>query len=108
MLSSFKAFSNYLGQPVYLVLESWLHIEEKHPEIDIATIKRTIENPDAVLISEVNINCELYFLQKNQDEIKVRFSVVVVKIKHDGLWISTAMTKKKVVGGIEIYRRVKC
>ncbi len=98
MLSSYKVFTNYLGHPVHLVLDTWHHM----------IIQRTIENPDTVLISEANVNCELYFLQKNEVENNVRFSVVVIKIKQDGLWISTAMTKKKVSGGIEIYRREKC
>lgn len=108
MLSSYKVFINYLGQPVHMVLDTWLHIIEKHPEVDIHIIQRTIGDPDTVLISEANVNCELYFLHKSELEKKIRFSVVVVKIMQDGLWISTAMTKNKVSGGIEIYRRKKC
>jgi hypothetical protein len=107
MLSYKSEFTNYLGQPVHLVLESWLHINEKHPEITIEIIQMTIKDPDVVLLSEMNPDSELYFLQKNLLESVIRFSVVIVKIKDDGLWISTAMTRKKVTGGIEIFRRKK-
>ena len=107
MLSSHHAFTNYLGQSVRLVQESWVHIREKHPEISIEIIEKTISNPDFVLMSEMNPYSELYFLHKQMNGETVRFSVVVVKIREDGLWVSTAMTKKKVAGGIEIYRREK-
>jgi hypothetical protein len=73
MIISHKMFINYIGQHVHLVLDTWLHIEEKHPEIDFEIIKETLADPDVVFLSEANINCELYFLQKTEVDKKIRF-----------------------------------
>lgn len=108
MIFSSEVFTNYLGDPVTIIWESWVHISQKHPEITLDEIKKTLLRPDFVLLSEISPQSELYFLRKSPNESKIRFSVVVVKIKDDGLWISTAMTKNKVSSGIEIYRRIQC
>lgn len=36
-----KKFKNHVGQYVYLALDSWKHITEKHPEISLEEIKQT-------------------------------------------------------------------
>jgi hypothetical protein len=108
MMGLKEVIKNHLGQDVFLVNESWVHINEKHPEICIKMIRRTIADPDIVLMSEVNPSSEIYFLLRNTGSTKIRYIVVIVKCKNDGLWVSTAMTKNKVSGGIEIYRRWPC
>ncbi|HXH75730.1 MAG TPA: hypothetical protein VNJ08_12225 [Bacteriovoracaceae bacterium] len=108
MLNYIEVMKNYLELDVFLANASWVHISEKHPEISIEMIRKTILEPDFVLMSEINPSAVIYFLRKNPDESKIRFSVIIVKCKEDGLWISTAMTKNKDTGGIEIYRRLPC
>ncbi len=88
-------FENYLGYKVMLAEGSWEHIQDKHPEVLI--------NPECVLMSKINPECELYFLKKTGP--KSRYTLVVVKYRRDGYWISTAMTKSKVGGGAFIYKR---
>ncbi len=89
MLEYIEVMKNYHGFDVFLANASWMHISEKHPEISIEMIRSTISEPDFVLMSEINPSAVIY-------------------CKKDGLWISTAMTKNKVSGGIEIYRRLPC
>jgi hypothetical protein len=108
MIQSIEAFTNYFGFTIKLVASSWDHIVYKHPEITLKIISDTLKDPDAVFMSELNPETELYYLQKNLDEQKTRYSVVVVKLKHDGLWISTAMTRRKISSGVEIYRKRPC
>lgn len=96
-------FLNYSGRNIFLVFNTWLHILEKHPEITLSIIENTLRTPDLILKSDINPQSEIYYLDKMV--LPQRFSVVIVKIKSDGYWISTAMTKSKISNGTVVYRR---
>jgi hypothetical protein len=94
-------FTNYKQQRVVLEDAISDHIAEAHPEVSLALIKATLEDPDEVRESSYKNDSELYYSRRTLR----RYTCVVVKICRDGNFISTALTTAKPKVGRLIYKK---
>ncbi len=96
---------DFRGRSVELSEEAWEHIREAHPEITLADIRSVLADPLEVRESPRQSFVELFYQAKAHPEGKPRFRVVVVKVRSDGMFISTAMTTTTMKSGKTIYRK---
>jgi hypothetical protein len=96
-----KKFIDYSGFQILLSKETEQHIAFVHSEIDIASVRKALSDPDEVRRSSHHSSSKLYYRVKSLN----RFICVVVKICTDGRFISSAMTTSKPKSGEVIYVR---
>lgn len=68
------------------------HIESTHPEMSGETdkIQETLQNPDIVVKSKVDVNVELFYRNYKNTPIGEKYLCVVVKNKEDDNFIITS------------------
>ena len=96
-----KEFKNFRGEKIQLSNRTLKHIKKIHPEIRIVLIRETLGSPDEVRKSSRRADSELYYMKRRNN----RFICVIVKICHDGNFISTALTASRPKTGIVIYKK---
>ncbi|MNT84818.1 hypothetical protein D3C72_2248960 [compost metagenome] len=87
--------------------EVWLeHIQVHHPEVTIEDLRLTIEDPDEIQLSPLRSDVDLYYRLKVTSRIdRIRYWMVAVKKISAGNFVSSAMTKTKIVGSKLVYRK---
>ena len=96
-----KKFIDYAGLQILLSKDTEQHIALAHSEIDIASVRKALLDPDEVRSSSHHSSSILYYRVKSLN----RFICVVVKICADGRFISSAMTTSTPKSGEVIYVR---
>jgi len=96
---------DYRGRSIELADATWEHIRESHPEITLEDIRSVLADPLEVRKSPRQSFIELFYQAKAHPEGKPRFRVVVVKVRDDGMFISTAMTATTMKSGQTVYRK---
>ncbi len=104
-----EKIADYRGRSIELSEDSWTHIQESHPEINIEDIRSVLADPLEVRESpKVTLEgklIEIFYQTKIHSEGKTRFKVVVVKALESGLYVSTAMTTNAMKAGKTLYRK---
>jgi hypothetical protein len=102
---SYYNIQDYRGRFVRLNEESWEHIRESHPELTLEEIRLVLSDPLEVRESPKRCFVELFYQAKSHPEGKQRYSVVVVKVLKEGLFVSTALTTNAMKSGRTLYRK---
>jgi hypothetical protein len=100
-------FTDYQGSIIELSEQVWNeHIKIGHPEFTEEIINMVLGNPDEVWISQNRKDVELYYSKKDDtDPMKVRYWMVAVKKIPTGNFVRSAMTKSKIVGAQNIFKK---
>ena len=85
-------FENYCGGRIWLNEDNLKHIQNKHKEINLEMIRKTIKNPDEIRQSQKDQRSQLYYYFRKEN----CYICVVVKICDDGIFISIALTTDKI------------
>ncbi|MFZ4404264.1 MAG: hypothetical protein ACOYOK_09205 [Pseudobdellovibrionaceae bacterium] len=99
-------FRDYAEKLVLLMEDSWAHIKENHPEIELDQIELTLKSPLEVRKSNSATHLvELYYQTKMLNPEKIRFICVVVKNLSHASYVLTAMTTAKIKDGEVVYKK---
>lgn len=101
--------TDVFGSLVILSDEVWLeHIKAHHPEIELRDLAHTLVDPDEVQQSQIRGDVELFYRFKASSKSgRPKFWMVAVKRLPSGSFVSSAMTKSKIVGAKLIYSKVQ-
>ncbi len=97
-------FTDYKGRKIILSDESWMHVQEGHPEITIDAIERTLRDPDEVRRSRYSSKAELFY-QLRATTIKTRYCCVIVKDIEGKCFVSSAATVSSLKTGETLFSR---
>lgn len=83
------------------------HIENSHPEMsgEMNKIQETLQNPDIVVKSKVDINVELFYKNYKNTPIGEKYLCVVVKVIEDDNFIITSYFTDTVKKGESLWKR---
>jgi len=96
---------DYFNNNINLSDESWNHIQQGHPEINLDLIAKTLLHPIEVRESIQTSTTLLYYSIKIKSEIKTRYICVVVKKTFSGeFYIQTAMTTSYLKAGRVVFK----
>jgi len=96
---------DFRGRKIELSDDSWVHIQESHPEVSLEEIKAVLIDPNEVIECPRQQFVELFYRIKLNPEGKPRFRMVVVKVLPTGNYISTAMTTTAIKQGRSLYKK---
>lgn len=101
------SIKSVFGSLVTLSEEVWLdHIRAHHPETQLEDLEITLMDPDQVQLSQIRADVELFYRLKSSATLeRPRYWIVAVKCLPEGRFVSTAMTKSKIVGVKLIYSK---